>query len=66
MNYKIGDKASHFMRCNRVGTVIDFVYVKNENQWSTGGSFENKIYVVLRYPDNSVEQILKSDLIKVF
>jgi len=66
MNYKIGDKASHFMKCHKVGTVVDFVYVKTNNQWSTGGSFENKIYVVLKYDDNTTEQIIKSDLVKVF
>tara|TARA_Y100000296_G_C4973032_1_gene156874 strand:- start:77 stop:280 length:204 start_codon:yes stop_codon:yes gene_type:complete len=66
MNFRIGDKAHHFMRGNKVGKVVDIKYDKQNIPWSTGGSFEHKIYIILEYPDKSKESVLKSDLIKIF
>ena len=66
MNYRIGDKAHHFMKGNMIGKVVDIIFEKNNANWSTGGSFENKIYIILEYENGSREKIVKSDLIKVF
>lgn len=66
MNYRLGDKACHFMQGNKVGTVVDIITESNNLAWSTGGSFENKIFIVLEYRDGTREKIVKSDLIKVF
>lgn len=66
MNYRIGDKAHHFMKGNMIGTVVDILYENTNTHWSTGGSFENKVYVVLEYDNGAKEKVVKSDLIKVF
>ena len=66
MNYRLGDKAHHFMQGNKIGTVVDVIAENNNLAWSTGGSFENKIFIVLEYLDGSRDKIVKSDLIKVF
>ncbi len=66
MNYRVGDKAHHFMKGNMVGTVVNIIHENVNTHWSTGGSFENKIYIILEYKDGKREKIIKSDLIKVF
>lgn len=66
MNYRVGDKAHHFMKGNMVGTVVAILSEGGSNTMSTGGSFENRTFVVLQYMDGSTEKIIKSDLIKVY
>lgn len=66
MNYRVGDKAHHFMKGNMVGTVVAILNEGRSNVMSTGGSFESKTYIVLQYMDGSTEKIIKSDLIKVY
>ena len=66
MNYRVGDKAHHFMKGNMIGTVVAILNEGNGNVLSTGGSFENKTYIVLQYKDGSTEKIIKGDVIKVY
>ena len=66
MNYRIGDKAHHFMKGNMIGEVVDIIFEKDNIPWTSGGSFESKIYIVLKYSDGTKEKVIKSDLIKVF
>ena len=66
MNYRVGDKANHFMKGNVIGTVVDIITESKNIPWTSGGSFESRIYIVLEYADGTREKIVKSDLIKVF
>lgn len=66
MNYRLGDRAHHFMQGNKIGTVVDIITESDNIPWTTGGSFESRIFIVLEYRDGSREKIIKSDLIKVF
>jgi hypothetical protein len=71
--FKKGFKASHYLSTNRVGTVVDIRYIKN-NQWTIGGTTGSKVYITLEYKEkNQYDQIvtireryLSGDLIRIY
>jgi len=63
MYYKKGDKVSHFMTSNKIGTVVDIVTEKL-NVWTTLGVPDVKTLLVVEYADKSRQLIVTSDAIK--
>jgi len=63
MYYKKGDKVSHFMTSNKIGTVVDILQEKT-NVWTTLGVPDVKTLLVVEYTDKSRQLIVTSDAIK--
>jgi hypothetical protein len=63
MYYKKGDKVSHFMTSNKIGTVVDILQEKT-NVWTTLGVPDVKTLLVVEYADQSRQLIVTSDAIK--
>lgn len=63
MYYKKGDKVSHFMTSNKIGTVVDILQEKT-NVWTTLGVPDVKTLLVVEYADQSRQLITTSDAIK--
>jgi tRNA(Phe) wybutosine-synthesizing methylase Tyw3 len=62
---KLGFKASHFQKINKVGTIVNIERVKN-NQMTVGGTTEARVFITLRYDDGTEEVCLSTDLIRQF
>jgi hypothetical protein len=65
MYYKKGDKVSHFMSTNKIGTVVDIIQEKT-NVWTTLGVPDLKTILIVEYNDKSLHKIITSDAIKVY
>jgi len=65
MYYKKGDKVSHFMSTNKIGTVVDIIQEKT-NVWTTLGVPDLKTILIVEYSDKSLHKIITSDAIKVY
>jgi len=65
MYYKKGDKVSHFMTSNKIGTVVDIIQEKT-NVWTTLGVSDVKTLLVVEYFDKSRQLITTSDAIKIY
>jgi hypothetical protein len=63
--FKVGFKASYFGAMHKIGTVVKIEHVRN-NQLTVGGTTGTKVYITLRYPDNTEQTYLSGDLIRHF
>ena len=63
--FKIGFKASYFGTMDKIGTVVKIDYVKN-NQMTVGGTTDTRIYITLKYSDNTEQIYVAGDLIRHF
>lgn len=63
--FKVGFKASYFGTMDKIGTVVKIDYLKN-NQMTVGGTTDTRVYITLKYPDNSEATYKSGDLIRHF
>ena len=63
--FKKGQKVSHFMSTHKVGTIIEIKRTKN-NLMTTGGTTESKLFIVVKYSDNDIQEHFSGDLFKVY
>jgi hypothetical protein len=63
--FKIDQRVSYFMTTHKVGTVVNIEYSKN-NFMTTAGTTSNKVYIVVKYSDDSIQKYDSGDLIKVY
>jgi len=63
---KVGQKASHFMSTHRVGEIIDLIYEKAGLGWSTGGTLDTRVIVVVRYKNGEIEKYNSGDVIRIY
>ena len=63
--FKVGQRVSHFMTTHKVGTVVNIEYARN-NFMTTGGTTQNKVYIVVKYTEEDIQKYDSGDLIKVY
>tara|TARA_B100001287_G_C22608188_1_gene493801 strand:+ start:128 stop:325 length:198 start_codon:yes stop_codon:yes gene_type:complete len=63
--FKIGQKVSHFMTTHKVGTIVNIEYARN-NFMTTGGTTQNKVFIVVKYTEEDIQKYESGDLIKVY
>jgi hypothetical protein len=63
--FKVGFKASYFGTMDKIGTVVKIDYLKN-NQMTVGGTTDTRVYITLKYSDNSEVTYKSGDLIRHF
>ena len=66
---KVGDKVHHFMEMHKHGKVVD-VIVENNSLLTTGGTSSSKVFMIVKYTDNTNKKLLRriplGDLMKVY
>tara|TARA_B000000557_G_scaffold237856_1_gene214974 strand:- start:36 stop:236 length:201 start_codon:yes stop_codon:yes gene_type:complete len=63
---KEGQKASHFMSTHRVGEIIDIIHERTNLGWSTGGTLDTRVIIVIKYKNGEIGQYPSGDVIRVY
>ena len=63
--FKTGQRVSHFMTTQKVGTIINIFHEKN-NFMTTGGTTASRVIIEVKYSENDIIKYDSGDLIKVY
>ncbi|MAH43881.1 hypothetical protein CL614_09255 [archaeon] len=63
--FKIGQKATHYAKADKVGEIIDIEYLKN-SFYTTGGTTASKIFITIKYSEKDIQKHDSGDVIKVY
>ena len=63
---KVGQKASYFMSTHRVGEIIDIIHERTSLGWSTGGTLDTRVIIVIKYKNDEIGKYPSGDVIRVY
>ena len=64
--FKIGERASYYLTTHKVGTIVDIQYYKTTNLFTTGGTTNARVFLLIEYNDGTQKQYPSGDVVKVY